>query len=96
LDGDSFRRWEHGEENGEENQGAAVDDGGCPHVEDARARKDKHNGDCAQTEADGGRHASASEETRCDVGRRSEEDRVRSCTYVRANCLLHDFAVNFH
>jgi hypothetical protein len=42
----------HGEENGEEDIGAAVDEGRCPHVENAGAREDEDNDDCAQTQAD--------------------------------------------
>jgi hypothetical protein len=35
-------KWEHGKENGEEDyQGAAVDDGRCPHVEDAKLARGK-------------------------------------------------------
>jgi hypothetical protein len=76
---DSLAPLMQGKENGEEDEAAAVDDGRCPHVEDARAREDENNGDRAQTQAERGSDVSASNETWGDAGGRSrEEDRVRS------------------
>jgi hypothetical protein len=76
---DSFRRWEHGEENGEEGEGAAVNKGRRADAQDARAREDEDDGDRAQIEADGRRDASESEGTWSDAGGRArKEDGVRS------------------
>src|SRR5258708_3218082 len=86
---DSFRRWKHGEENGEEDEGAAVDERRCPHVEDARTRRGEDYVDCAEAEADRRRHASASIQARRVAGGRSEGESViaaRVIIVLRRQC----------
>jgi hypothetical protein len=48
-------RWQQrcmGNRDGEDYEAPTVDEGRCPHVEDARPRESKNDGDCAETEAD--------------------------------------------
>src|SRR5437588_10523214 len=79
---DSLAKLMQREEDDEEDECAAVDDGRCPHVEDARAREDEDNGDRAQTEADAGSHEAASNETWCDVGGRSREADLKAAGHT--------------
>jgi hypothetical protein len=79
-------KWEHEEENGEDDQGAAVDDGRCPHVEDACARENKNDGDCTETEAERGSDVSASNATWGNAGWRSEEEKDEIGSDVRVAC----------
>jgi hypothetical protein len=61
---------------GEENYEApSVDEGRCPHVEDARPRESKNDGHCAETEAKRGSDVSESNATSRDVRGRSKEEK---------------------
>jgi hypothetical protein len=65
---DWFRRCEHEEENGEDDETAAVDERRRAHAQDARAREDEDDGDCAPTEAECGSDVSEGASTRGDAG----------------------------
>jgi len=74
------RRWfgsniGHGEENGEDDEAATVDEGRRADAQDARAGESENECDRAQAEADPGSDVSASNETRCDAGGRSKEEK---------------------
>jgi hypothetical protein len=53
----------------------SVDEGGHSHAKDARAREDKDDCDCAQTEAQRGSYASEGDGAWCDAGDIAKEEK---------------------
>jgi hypothetical protein len=79
------RHWAMGNRDGEEDyENPTVDEGRCPRVEDARARKDKDNGDRAEAEAERSSDLPKGIGTPRDAGDGSEET-----TGVKGNCPVH-------
>jgi hypothetical protein len=72
---DSVATFADGEENGEDDEAASVDEGRRADTQEARAREDKDNGDRAQAETDAGSHEAESSETWCAARGRSEEEK---------------------
>jgi hypothetical protein len=59
-----------------------MDEGRCTDAQDARAREDEDNGDCAQIEADGRRDEAESNETWGDTGGRSREASLKAAGHT--------------
>jgi hypothetical protein len=66
----------HGEEDGEGDEAADVDERRRTDAQDAYAPEDKDNGDRAETWEERGSDLSEGMGTRCDAGGRSEEEGV--------------------
>jgi len=65
----------NGKSNGEEDyEVASVDEGRCPYIEDAGARRGKNNCDRAEAQAECRSDASEGNETWCDIGNSSTEE----------------------
>jgi len=82
-----LRQWGTGEENGEEDEAAAVDEGRCSDTENACAREDEDNGDRSEAEAELYGDAAKSIVTWCDAGDRSGERGVMGVS-VATECLM--------